>query len=1006
LQRPSAIDFLRRAAAGLIASGLAGPEGFVIGLLAGVSPVLVENDGARYLAGGMQTATAGELTEWFRDSVEKLKGRNDEIAGYYHRAFSLALGDIQPSVLLVLPEDQRRDASGWFERSRRRLDSGRFRFNAKPEELSGLIVDNERAIEAARPLISRFLSILGSADKADQPILTLGQAVQSSRDAWEDVILSQVIAVLPGRLRDSIKDAPGDLVQVMGVEIRELASRIQKLERGGGRDSSIDALADDLEAYRASIRKRCKFLKLEQVLEGGRRDSIPISEAFVPQHIRPSSPPVDVVHRAFSTDQDFERYSSLEEEPERKKDWRAYLQSPKIPVGELLSDEARRQIVLLGDPGSGKSTLLMYWLWRWLSHPSDAVPLYLELKWYARSVGRHGSILEYLQNGTHAVHTFSSDLGRYLSTVPSVLLCDGLDEVFELEHRIGIEREIIRWRESFPLSRVVVTSRASEYSKESWEQAGFAHYTIQEFDESQVRKFVSAWYRRPGIPEAQASRLASRLLARSADFRIGELCQNPLLLTLLAMLNLRGELPVRRADLYRVASDLLLGDWDHRRGVRSSANDVGSALRQDLLTDIAEFMMGDPSLFRANRIPFVDALKVFCERLSGRFGEEAASRARELLAELRSRNFALRGTGVTSYGFVHRTFLEYFSARAIIRRSKRDPDEGRRSGIFEVQRIFFRHWNSNYWRGTLILLAGIAESSTVVNIVEWLLDLDDKETRRGRRALVLAGHVLNEHGVQVLDDAATTSAMASVRASTIDRLMGASSNALDPKSVHESSYFDAVSGLELIGELDRGSSRVIRWLRDRCLSDQNYALRRAAVVQMFRSGDSDSALQRLSVQILATDRNELVRVAVIDGLAKRHSAVEGREALFRDVCCMDSSRLVRGKALVELARLPEVSEGMADLLLERAKEDGSWSVRVRAITMLDEYREQSGVEESVVEVFESDHHVAVRLAALDLLARSRIRSGLVNRVLKGAALQDKSDRVRSRARLFMFAATA
>lgn len=118
---------------------------------------------------------------------------------------------------------------------------------------------------------------------------------------------------------------------------------------------------------------------------------------------------------------------------------RAYLDQSQRPVLEVINDPALKRVGILGDPGSGKSTLLQYLLLQWAEKTApnpqqDPLPLLIELREYARlrHEGNATSYLEYLHHGASVRwHFDQAQLNSWLKTNPSVVLFDGLDEVFD-----------------------------------------------------------------------------------------------------------------------------------------------------------------------------------------------------------------------------------------------------------------------------------------------------------------------------------------------------------------------------------------------------------------------------------------------------------------------------------------------------------------------------------------------------------------------------------------------
>src|SRR5262249_18458295 len=158
--------------------------------------------------------------------------------------------------------------------------------------------------------------------------------------------------------------------------------------------------------------------------------------------------------------------------------------------------------------------------------------------------------------------------------------------------------------------------------------------------------------------------------AISESRAIRELAGNPLLLTMMAILNRNQELPRDRAQLYQQASRVLLHEWDTERALESHPNIKGIISypeKAEILRAVADFMQLAPEGLAGNMISREDLERILREYLKDKLGlQQPHAPARDLVDQLRARNFILCFLGADRYAFVHRTFLEYFCASAIV----------------------------------------------------------------------------------------------------------------------------------------------------------------------------------------------------------------------------------------------------------------------------------------------------------------------------------------------------
>ncbi|MEL6604081.1 MAG: NACHT domain-containing protein, partial [Cyanobacteria bacterium J06614_10] len=228
--------------------------------------------------------------------------------------------------------------------------------------------------------------------------------------------------------------------------------------------------------------------------------------------------------------------------------------------------------VILGDPGSGKSTLLralaLSWADRSLAELRDEpIPLLIELRLYAqdKEKGICNDFLEYLHRGNTACRLNQLELDELLKAGKAVALFDGVDEVFDPALREAVVTDIHRFSNRYPAVQMVVTSRWLGYKAEALRNAEFAHYMLQDLNDEQIEDFLERWHGltfTAGQKEERERKQGRLQKAIEESKAIRELAGNPLLLTMMAILNRSQELPRDRARLYERASEVLLYQWD------------------------------------------------------------------------------------------------------------------------------------------------------------------------------------------------------------------------------------------------------------------------------------------------------------------------------------------------------------------------------------------------------------------------------------------------------------
>jgi HEAT repeat protein/energy-coupling factor transporter ATP-binding protein EcfA2 len=405
-------------------------------------------------------------------------------------------------------------------------------------------------------------------------------------------------------------------------------------------------------------------------------------------------------------------------------------------VLQLLGNLGQRLVVLLGDPGAGKSTLVRYLALALvgeegveeLSALAGWLPLLVELRSYAEPRWLDSTFLDFLHHlhATEGLGLPKEALEGYLhSDGRAVVLFDGLDEIFDRAGRETVARQIAAFAARYPKTRIVVTSRKIGYRESVLADAQFAHHTLQDLDRAQIEQFVRSWYELacPDDP-AEADRRRRRILAAlDASTSIQDLAGNPLLLTILAIIGRRQELPRDRRNVYQHAAAVLVEHWDFERDVRAARIELSYVSHEDkleLLERVARRMQDSEAGLGGNHIAGADLLSEFEDYLEKTYEltpVQAKPAARAMLNQFRERNFILSHFGAEVYGFVHRAFLEYFSAADIVRRFHRrewTPDE-------LVSDIFGRRWADPNWQEVLLLVAGMIDERFTGSAIDWLL---------------------------------------------------------------------------------------------------------------------------------------------------------------------------------------------------------------------------------------------------------------------------------------------
>lgn len=519
----------------------------------------------------------------------------------------------------------------------------------------------------------------------------------------------------------------------------------------------------NLSGYRQAIRAAHGNLKLQQLAaEAQVKTPVGLRQVFVNPHVieQGSLPedfyrlPIEDQHRLRAGT--LEKHHVLDEETLKKF---AELFKAARPEGALEFIANQQWLVLTGDPGSGKSTLMQCLALEWADKAGTkeapgAVPLLIELRRYAEQRGDNERVVDfpsYLQHGTdQAWQLEAKAVEKALENGEASLVLDGFDEVFDAQMRGEIESLMLRAKIAWPEAQIILTTRPYGYKPAVLQQAGFHHAHVQPFDDAQVQAFLERWHQQ--IEDVDRADLQRRLARQiSTKPRMKELAGNPLLLTMMALLNRTSNLPDRRADLYARCVDLLVHQWEAEVHRLPTGPDFGPYAKDSrqlsldekraLLRAVAHRMQATKDALALNVIDAESLEEALAEALPSWI--EACDKrrvAKELVGKLQGRNYILASLGSGRFGFVHRTFLEFCCADYYLFLLK---EEGLGEDEFFGD-TFGGHWQDSEWLEVLLLIASQLQPSRLRGVLVKmeginLVPADDK-----REVLYFIAKVLGE----------------------------------------------------------------------------------------------------------------------------------------------------------------------------------------------------------------------------------------------------------------------
>lgn len=737
--------------------------------------------------------------------------------------------------------------------------------------------------------------------------------------------------------------------------VREDHELRSQLETAVAERSAGPAPGFDLAGYREYIKGKCNHLHLSAMHSKSYHLRINLWSVFVPPSARESMAVRELPlslrqrlrqeghleHFGDGDRNDADEFAKLQER------WKS---GAVTPILDLLGRE--RLLVILGDPGSGKTSVLKYSALQWAlgsEAQAELLPLWIDLKEFASS---GLEVLQYLHGALGQFRLDFREIESRLEGGKARLYFDGLDEVFSpIERRRAIE-EISALSARYRSSSIVVSSRIVGYEADRFREVGFFHATLEDFNSNQLESFLQKWHLVAELDAQERAGVHRRLTtAVEESDAIRALAGNPLLLTMMALLNLSQELPRHRVELYREASRVLLQEWETRKAL--PVDNFGLHEKQTLLRRIAGEMQQGTYELAGNVIDRAPLQGLFRSYLGELGIGEAYDRSQVLIRQLEERNFILCYGGVDRFSFVHRTFLEYFCACWFV-----DKFQVQQTLTIEQLKneVFARHWNDQTWHEVLRLIVGMLSESHADQLIRYLMELDGNEWEfanlvlaagclcevRNRKPLsgteadlkkLLMDDVVRFERLYYYEEEETKEEVGSVRLSGVrwtSRLLS-HSEALDwLKSIanEDSDPIVRASAIRELRHVWKPDEEKRNWLKSLVSRDEGVAVCWPAITQLATEWEADRDVLTWMDEITRTTKHPDLRATLI--ISKSKGGAQGGQPLDRwaEIASSDPDDIVRVAYVMFLAHLGKEDPRTFSMLQELERNETVDSIRM------------------------------------------------------------------------------
>ncbi|MBE9130064.1 MULTISPECIES: NACHT domain-containing protein [unclassified Coleofasciculus] len=361
----------------------------------------------------------------------------------------------------------------------------------------------------------------------------------------------------------------------------------------------------------------------------------------------------------------------------------------RSPGFEIAAHHPR--LMILGQPGSGKTTFLRHLAVACCKGEflADYIPILIELR------GINASEFN-LFNSIHQEFDLVDEeqTKQILKQGKAVILLDGLDEV-PSQSRRDVQDHIYEFsqQQKYYKNRFILTCRTqtTKYISDKFDCVEVAEFTPKQVDE-----FAKNWFKSFAETPEQGADLTEKFLNKlrlPENQPTTDLAVTPILLSLtcLVFTDLK-DLPAKRSDLYEQGINLLLQDWDEKRGVRRT---VGSERYRNLSVAEKKKLLSYLAVRKFEQEQFLLFEQSEIQSYIAKYLSISTEESQEVLEAIEAQHGLLIKRAQGIWSFSHLTFQEYFAAKWFCDSSDWDS--------------LIKHITHSHWREVLLLTTGMCE---------------------------------------------------------------------------------------------------------------------------------------------------------------------------------------------------------------------------------------------------------------------------------------------------------